>query len=105
LPKKLKVQHMSKQQKRYDRICGNKEAQNKIKFNDLKTLLESYGFEFVRSTGSHHRYKGTIGNEVIYETLPRKETVRKIYVKIACSYIDRVIEMNEETTDGNDNAG
>jgi|GEM_PF-5193767 len=90
---------MAKQKKQYDKICGNSNAQNKVKFNDLKTLLESYGFEFVRSTGSHHRYKGIIGDETIYETLPRKDPVRRVYVKKACSYIDRMIEATEENGD------
>lgn len=90
---------MARQQKRYNKICGNQSAQNKVKFNDLKILLESYGFEFIRSTGSHHRYKGTIGDVTIYETIPRKDPVRSVYVKKACSHIDRMIEVTEETSD------
>ena len=95
---------MSRKQKRYDRICRNENAQNNVKFDDLVALLENYGFEFVRSTGSHYRYKGKIGNETIYETLPRKQTVRKVYVKAACDYIDRmIIEEGKGLTDGSDN--
>lgn len=90
---------MARQQKRYDKICGNRNAQNKVKFNDLRALLESYGFEFIRSTGSHHRYKGIIGDETIYETIPRKDPVRRVYVKTACGHIDRMVEMTEESRD------
>ena len=96
---------MVRKEKRYERICGNKDAQNNVKFSDLKKLLENYGFEFIRSRGSHYRYKGTIGDKTIYETIPRKTTVRRVYVKIACEHIDRMIEMTkdgEEETEDND---
>jgi predicted RNA binding protein YcfA (HicA-like mRNA interferase family) len=84
---------MSRKQKRYDTICRNHDAQYKVKFNDLKKLLEGYGFEFLRSKGSHYRYTGRIGDEIILETIPRRDPVKKVYVKLACSYIKRIRDM------------
>jgi predicted RNA binding protein YcfA (HicA-like mRNA interferase family) len=92
---------MSRKQKRYDKICGNLRAQSKVTFDDLKTLLESYGFTLERSKGSHHHFSVKIGGRTFTETIPRKNPVRKIYVKSVCALIAK--KLDYERAPDNDN--
>ncbi len=49
---------MSRRQKRRLRIAQNPKN---IRFEDLRRLLEDYGFELRRTKGSHNSFVGYIG--------------------------------------------
>lgn len=48
-----------------------------VKFEDLKKLLQWYGFLHVSTHGSHHKFKKE-GKSIV---LPYKKPVKEIYIK------------------------
>jgi hypothetical protein len=50
---------MSKRQKRLEKVRQNPKN---VSFETLKTLLEDYGFEHIRTSGSHHTFIAVIGD-------------------------------------------
>lgn len=78
---------MSKRQKRRVRIQQN--PQN-VRFEDLRTLLEDYGFVLDRSSGSHHTFKIQILDEWIVLVIPYARPVRTVYVKLALKLIEEI---------------
>lgn len=82
------------------RLITVKRSVNNVTFDELKVLLEYYGFEVKnRSGGSHYSVSHHI--EGIIEvrepnTIPRhKPTVKPPYVKKALKWIERVIQHEE----------
>ncbi|BAY19362.1 hypothetical protein NIES2109_48120 [Nostoc sp. HK-01] len=51
-----------------------------VKFEDLRLLLEAFGFEEKRSKGSHHSFRDSQGRTV---TVPKKggQKVKGVYVQ------------------------
>jgi predicted RNA binding protein YcfA (HicA-like mRNA interferase family) len=50
---------MTKRQKRLERIRQNPKA---VSFQDLRQLLEDYGFKMRRISGSHYIFRAPLGN-------------------------------------------
>ncbi|NOG64330.1 MAG: hypothetical protein HND46_13000 [Chloroflexi bacterium] len=48
---------MSKKEKRLQKIRQNRKN---VSFEELAQVLEDWGFLFVRSKGSHHRFEGLL---------------------------------------------
>jgi len=78
-----------------------------VSFEELKSLLESYGFEVKNFSGgshysvSHPIYK--IIKEMEPNSIPRKKpTVLKVYVKKAIDWIDLLIEIQKAEAEKND---
>ncbi len=88
---------MSKRSKRYKRIAQNP---NNIIFDDLRNLLEDYGFEHRRTRGSHHSFVGRIGDEKVSLVIPYRKPLKEVYVKKALALIEQIqalsIENDEE---------
>ncbi len=61
-----------------------------VSFQDLRTLLEAYGFEFKRSRGSHHSFVARIGGHAILLVVPYQQPLKAIYVKKALALIGQI---------------
>ena len=84
---------MSKRAKRLQRLRSNPKN---VTFDDLRTVLEDYGFTLERSSGSHHSFKAKIAGEFRLLVVPYSRPVRPIYVKDAIELIDEIIEAGRE---------
>ncbi|MDX2241912.1 MAG: type II toxin-antitoxin system HicA family toxin [Leptolyngbyaceae cyanobacterium bins.302] len=53
---------------------------SEIRFEDVRTLLETFGFEEKRSKGSHHSFENALGQVL---TIPKKggKKVKRVYIK------------------------
>ena len=82
---------MSKWDKLLSRILS---LSKDMRFDELKKVLESYGYEMnaPRSGGSHYAFRKPGKNPI---TIPKHEPVKKIYV-------DMVREVVEESAHEND---
>jgi predicted RNA binding protein YcfA (HicA-like mRNA interferase family) len=51
-----------------------------VRFEDVRYLLEAFGFEEKRSKGSHHSFRDSQGRKI---TIPKKgaQKVKRIYVQ------------------------
>lgn len=78
---------MSKRKKRLQRIRQNPKN---VSFEDLRQLLEDYGFVLERSSGSHHSFKVQIKGETILFVVPYRRPVKPNYVKDALLLIEEL---------------
>jgi predicted RNA binding protein YcfA (HicA-like mRNA interferase family) len=78
---------MSKREKRLQRI---KQNPKNVSFDDLRALLEDYGFVLERSSGSHHSFKAEMGGESVLFVVPYRRPVKPIYVKEALMLIEEI---------------
>ena len=74
---------MTKKIKQIYKIKSNPKS---VKFNDLITLLEEYGFELKRVSGSHHIYNR---EEITFPIPVHNNRVKEIYVKRVLSLIEK----------------
>jgi predicted RNA binding protein YcfA (HicA-like mRNA interferase family) len=87
---------MAKLDKLLERIRNNHKT---VSFNDLETLLISYGFELVRSRGSHHIFRGTVAGRTVKLVIPfRRPHVKQAYVKEVLALISEI--EGEDDADG-----
>jgi predicted RNA binding protein YcfA (HicA-like mRNA interferase family) len=92
---------MSKRKKRLQRIKANPKN---VSFDDLRTLLEDYGFVLERSSGSHHSFKVEINGEYILFVLPYRRPIKPNYVKDAVKLIEEIEgQSHVEDEEGDDN--
>jgi predicted RNA binding protein YcfA (HicA-like mRNA interferase family) len=58
-----------------------------VRFEDVRYLLEAFGFVEIRSRGSHHSFRNEIGQKVV---IPKKggQKVKGIYVKLIVDLLD-----------------
>ncbi len=58
-----------------------------VRFEDVRYLLEAFGFVEIRSKGSHHSFRNEIGQKVV---IPKKggQKVKGIYVKLIVDLLD-----------------
>lgn len=85
---------MSKWNKLLERICS---LSNDIRFEELKKILESYGYEMRGTSGgsSHFTFRKQ-GCAPI--TIPKHEPIKKTYVIL----VKEIIESEEENCNEND---
>jgi predicted RNA binding protein YcfA (HicA-like mRNA interferase family) len=82
---------MSRRAKRLARLRQN--PQN-ASFQDLRRVLEDYGFVLDRVIGSHYIFYVTIGGKVWRLTVPlKKPHLKAVYVKEALKIIDEIIAL------------
>jgi predicted RNA binding protein YcfA (HicA-like mRNA interferase family) len=68
-----------------------------VTFEELRTLLEAYGFEFLHARGSHYSFQGIVGGKSIKVVIPyRRPNVNVEYVKTVLEYIERILEEGEQ---------
>jgi len=69
-----------------------------VRFDDVRYLLEAFGFEENRSKGSHHSFRDTQGRKI---TIPKKggNKVKGLYVQ----KIIQLLNLAEQNNDDSDN--
>lgn len=82
---------MSKREKIVEKMRRNPQGDWRIE--DLQTLAEAYGLEWVHDGGSHVVFR-LVGWEHL--TVPARRPIKPIYVKRLLAYIDTIAEEVEE---------
>lgn len=91
---------MVKKQKLYQRILNN---QKNVKFNQLITVVEAFGFVLDRIKGSHHTYKHADIDEAFLQLQPGKNGEAKPYqIKQFLSLVEEYALRMEQAEDEND---
>jgi predicted RNA binding protein YcfA (HicA-like mRNA interferase family) len=90
---------MSKRQKRLQKLRQNPKD---VSFDDLKQVLEDFGFEHVRTVGSHHTFIAQHGEKDWRLTIPFHRPVKQAYVVMALAAIDEIIAMKYEEEQADD---
>ncbi len=82
---------MSKWDKLLEKICS---LSNDIRFDELKKILESYGYEMKGAGGgsSHFTFRKS-GCAPI--TIPKHEPIKKVYVRMVKEIVESEAEANE----------
>ena len=88
---------MSKRRKRLERIRQNPKN---VSLDELRHVLEDYGFEYRQTVGSHHIFSYFLGGQSKLLVVPFKRPLKPIYVKRALKVIDQIIQ--ERGEDGSD---
>ena len=78
---------MTRRDKRFQRIAQNP---RNVRFDELRRLLEDYGFELKRTRGSHHSFVGYIAGEKVALVVPFKKPLNPVYVKKALALIEQI---------------
>jgi predicted RNA binding protein YcfA (HicA-like mRNA interferase family) len=89
------IASMSGKSKRRQKIAQNPKS---VRFEDLRLLLEDYGFSLARSKGSHHSFVGYIGNEKTSITIPFQRPLKEIYVRQVLSLLDEIDKLDNDKT-------
>ena len=84
---------MSKRKKRLERIRQNPKN---VSLDDLRLVLEDYGFEYKQTVGSHYTFSYILGGQVELFVVPFRRPVMPVYVKRAIKLIDQIIEEQGE---------
>ena len=87
---------MSKRAKLGERIAQNPKN---VSIEDLRTLLEAYGFKLNRTKGSHHSFVGSVGGRSVLLTIPYRRPLQAIYVKKALALIAQIETEIEDDQD------
>lgn len=87
-----RMDHASRRRKRYQKI---KQNPKNIRFEDLRHLLEDYGFELKRTKGSHHSFVGHVGNEKITVVIPYRRPLKEVYVRNALAILEEIESIKE----------
>jgi len=93
---------MTRRQKRRFKIARNPKN---VRFEDLRRLLEDYGFELRRTKGSHHSFVGYAGDEKVTLVIPFRRPLKRVYVEKVLTILDEIepLESDEfEEGKGND---
>ncbi len=88
---------MSKRKKRLQKLRNNPKD---VSFDDLRLVLEDYGFELENIVGSHHTFRITIDERNYLLVIPFNRPIKPIYVKKALQLIDKRIQ--DELEDAED---
>lgn len=93
---------MTKREKRLQKIRQNP---RNVPFDDLKSVLEDYGFVMRTGKGTSHRFFfRKIGDRAWPLTIPfKKPHIKFVYVKQALEAIDEIIELTGEDEEENEN--
>lgn len=81
---------MTKRSKRLEKLRRNPQS---VSFDELRQVLEDFGFDLKRSKGSHHVYDVRVGDQVHSLVIPyTKPYIKPVYVKRSLEIIDEIIE-------------
>lgn len=102
---------MTKRDKRLKKLRQNPKD---VSFDELKQVLEDFGFVHVRSSGSHHTFIAIIGDKNWRLTIPFNRPIKTPYIKQSLEAIDEILTEDDireiptnfmdedETDDAND---
>ena len=83
---------MSKWDKLITRICN---LSKDLRFDELRKVLESYGYEMYapRSGSSHYTFRKAGCMPI---TIPKHEPIKKVYVEIVRQIVEGEVKNNED---------
>ena len=83
---------MSKWDKLITRICN---LSNDLRFNELRKVLESYGYEMntPRSGSSHYTFRKKGCMPI---TIPKHEPIKKVYVELVRQIVESEAKNDED---------
>jgi predicted RNA binding protein YcfA (HicA-like mRNA interferase family) len=84
---------MTRRQKRRQKIAQNPKN---VRFEDLRRLLEDYGFELKRTKGSHNSFVGYVGDEKTTIVIPFRRPLQQVYVEKVLSILDEIEPMESD---------
>jgi predicted RNA binding protein YcfA (HicA-like mRNA interferase family) len=84
---------MTKREKRLQRLRRNPKN---LSFDDLKQVLEDYGFQHIRTAGSHHTFVAIIGERNWRLTIPLQHPIKSPYIRQTLQAIDEIILLQKE---------
>lgn len=88
---------MSKRKKRLERLRQNP---NNVSLDDLRRVLEDYGFEYKQTVGSHYTFTYYLGGQRKVFVVPFRRPIKHDYVKNAIKLIDQIsLEQGEDDED------
>lgn len=84
---------MSKWDKLIARICN---LSRDLRFDELKKVLESYGYELnaPRSGSSHYTFRKRNSMPI---TIPKHEPIKKVYVEMVKQIVESEVKKGEDT--------
>ena len=90
--------------RKINKLTRYKNSPAEVSFNELKSLLESFGFEVKNYSGGSHfsvsHKKYNVIDIMEPNTIPAKKPhVLRVYVNRAVRWIEKVIEMQESEQD------
>ena len=88
-----------RRQKRRRKIAQNPKN---VRFEDLRRLLEDYGFELKRTKGSHHSFVGYLGDEKVTVVIPFRKPLQEVYVKNTLALLDQIEPLDKESEESED---
>ncbi len=77
---------MARRERRIERL---RRSQTDVSPEQLRTALESVGFELVRAQGSHYHYRHPALPKLV--SIPYRRPVKRAYVREALKAIDEVM--------------
>ncbi len=67
-----------------------------VSLHELQQVLEDFGFQIDRVSGSHYIFRAKIAGRVWRLTIPHHKPIKTIYVKQAIIAIDEIIQWQDE---------
>ncbi|MEP7291952.1 MAG: type II toxin-antitoxin system HicA family toxin [Chloroflexota bacterium] len=93
---RLKTLYNSDMSKREKRLQKLRQNPKNVSFEDLQQVLADYGFEQVRTAGSHHTFILVLGNRNWRLTIPFQRPIKQAYVMQALEAIEQITAFGEE---------
>ncbi|MDX2075533.1 MAG: type II toxin-antitoxin system HicA family toxin [bacterium] len=84
---------MTKRDKRLKKLRQNPKD---VSFDEIKQILEDFGFIHVRTSGSHHTFIAIIGEKNWRLTMPFHRPIKIPYIKQAIEAIDEILMINSD---------
>ena len=90
---------MAKRDKRLQKLRQNPKN---VSLDELRQVLENYGFWLDGVVGSHYIFRANFGERVWKLTIPYNKPIKIIYVKQALVAIDQISQLSslEDDPDG-----
>jgi predicted RNA binding protein YcfA (HicA-like mRNA interferase family) len=90
---------MTKREKRLQKMRQNPKN---VSFDELRSVLEDFGFELVRTSGSHHSFSIIIDGEPRLLVIPYRRPVKVVYVREALKLIDLILSGEDDVEDNDE---
>lgn len=84
---------MTKRDKRLQKLHQNPKN---VSFEDLESVMLDYGFELLRSSGSHHSFRINIQGKYHLLVVPHSRPVKTVYVREALKLIELFIDAQSQ---------